>query len=128
MKILEPAPQGHVRSLPNKILQRNRWFLKSGFFLHMTYPARNFARIAESTLFVGFFKKNERFPFIQVRVRAPNMQRHLPAFQLVYNLRYTISGRIYISTNVSYFHNVNYTLIEMLGDVSARSELELELE
>ena len=58
------------------------------------------------------------------------MPRHLPAFQLVYNLRYKMSDPIYISTNVSYLYtcNVNYTLIEMLGDVSARSELELELE
>ena len=56
------------------------------------------------------------------------MPRHLPAFPLVYNLRYKMSDPIYISTNVSYFYNVNSTLIEMLGDVSARSELELELE
>ena len=39
----------------------------------------------------------------------------IPVFQLVYNLRYKIPGRIYISANVSYFYNVNYTLIEMLG-------------
>ena len=56
------------------------------------------------------------------------MQSNLPEFKLVYNLRYENSDRIYVSTHVSYFYNVNHTVIETRTDYAARSELVFELE
>ena len=52
-------------------------------------------------------------------------------FQLLYDLRYKNSDRIHVSnlsTHLSYFYNVNHTVIETGAYCSARSELELELE
>ena len=70
----------HMRSLPNKTPQRNRWFFISMHFLQCLRTLLNDRKFLEYSLFLGRKKKLENKKCKIRDKRYQNVQRYHPHF------------------------------------------------